>query len=188
MRRRRHVLLLPALLTLSACLLPSTPGPTSLPPPLPSATPRPSETVAPPMATLPDQTPGVIAGMVDMRSAPPYLNDPIVTGGLGIPVVVVAFNLDDGTWRWFDTTPTHPNYELTVPPGNYQLVAYGMGVADIPYVSGGYTGQDPSCGLELLTVTVGPNQHVTGIDIADWNWSCLGTAYRPDKPDEVPIP
>ena len=188
MRRRRLVLLLSALLTLSACLLPSTPGPTSVPPPLPSATPMPSETVAPPMATVPDLTSGVIAGMVDMRSAPPYLNDPIVTGGLGIPVVVVAFNLDDGTWRWFDTTPTHPNYELTVPPGNYQLVAYGEGVADVPYVTGGYTGQNPSCGLDLQVVEVGPNEHLTGVDIADWNWSCLGTAYRPAKPDEVPIP
>jgi hypothetical protein len=185
MRRQRLVPLLLALLTLSACLLPvPATTPTETPPP----TNPPTGTVPPPTATVPDLTPGVIAGMVDMRSAPPYLNDPIVTGGLGIPVVVVAFNLDDGTWRWFDTTPTHPNYELTVPPGDYRLVAYGMGVADIPYVSGGYTGQNPSCGLELLTVTVGPNQRVTGIDIADWNWTCLGTAYRPAKPDEVPIP
>jgi hypothetical protein len=47
-----------------------------------------------------------------MSAAPPYLNDPIVTGGLGVPVVVVAFNLDDGTYFWVDTTPTHPDFSL----------------------------------------------------------------------------
>jgi hypothetical protein len=129
-----------------------------------------------------------IYGIVDMASAPPYLNDPLVTGGIGIPVVVVAFNLDDGTYFWVDTTPTHPEYSLSVSPGRYHLVAYAVGVADLPYVAGGYTGDNPSCGQALAEVLVGPGEDVLEIEIADWNWSCEGTAERPDKPPDVPIP
>ncbi len=135
--------------------------------------------------------PATLSGRVNMASAPPYLNDPIVTGGLGVPVVVVAFNLDDGTYYWVDTTATHPNYTLQVPPGTYHLVAYGHGlpsVPDLPYVAAGYTGMDPSCGKELLEVTVTAGEVREGLDIADWNWTCNGTAYRPEKPDNVPVP
>jgi len=132
--------------------------------------------------------PGVIAGWVDMRTAPPYLNDPMVHGGLGAPVVVVVFNLDEGTWRWIHTTATHPAFQITVPPGRYHVAAYGFGVGGMPYVAGGYTGSNPSCGLEMAVVEVPPNGMVEGIVIADWNWTCGGTAYRPGKPDAVPLP
>jgi hypothetical protein len=132
--------------------------------------------------------PGVIAGMVDMSSAPPYLNDPITTGGDGVPVVVTFFHMEEDIWWWIHTTLTHPNYQMTVPPGNYHVVAYAPGVGDVPYVTGGYTGQNPSCGQDLKAVHVKPNQHLQGIDITDWNWACGGDAYRPEKPDEVPLP
>ena len=132
--------------------------------------------------------PGTISGMVDMRTAPPYLNDPILTDGYGVPVVVMFFNLDDGTWWWFHTTPTHPYYSMTVPPGNYHVVAYAHGVGNIPYVSGGYTGSNPSCGKALKTVTVSSNGSVENIIIADWNWTCGGDAYHPAKPSSVPLP
>ncbi len=130
--------------------------------------------------------PGTISGMVDMSSAPPYLKDSY-TGGES-PVVVMFFNLDDGTWWWIHTTLTHPYYSMTVPPGTYHVVAYAKGVGGVPYVTGGYTGSNPSCGKALKTVTVSPNGSVENIVIADWNWSCGGDAYRPDKPASVPIP
>jgi hypothetical protein len=130
--------------------------------------------------------PGTISGMVDLASAPPYLKDSYT--GRESPVVVMFFNLDDGTWWWIHTTLTHPHYRMTVPPGKYQVVAYAKGVGDIPYVTGGYTGSNPSCGKELKTVTVPSNGSVENIVIADWNWTCGGDAYRPAKPDSVPIP
>lgn len=128
------------------------------------------------------QTPGVIAGWVDMSSAPPYLMES------NHPVVVVMFNQDDNTYWWIHTTLTHPYFQMTVTPGTYTICAYGMGVADTPYVSAGYTGQNPSCGKELATVNVAPNQKVDSIVIADWNWSCGWNAFRPQKPADVPIP
>jgi hypothetical protein len=131
-------------------------------------------------------TPGTISGMVDMSSAPPYLKDSY-TGGES-PVVVMFFNLDDNTWWWIHSTPTHPYYRMTVPPGNYHVVAYAKGVGGVPYVTGGYTGSNPSCGKALKTVTVPSNGSVENIVIADWNWSCGGDAYRPDKPPSAPIP
>jgi hypothetical protein len=131
---------------------------------------------------------GVISGMVDMSSAPPYLNDPITTGGKGVPVVVVFYNLDDGTWWWVHTTATHPAYQMTVTTGRYHVVAYAHGVADVPYVAGAYTGDNPSCGQPMATVTVARNEHIQGIDIADWNWTCGGTAFRHEKPSDIPIP
>ena len=132
--------------------------------------------------------PGTISGMVDLASAPPYLKDSYL--GRETPVVVVFFNLDDGTWWWIHSTPTHPYYSMTVPPGNYHVVAYARGVGDLPYVTGGYTGDNPSCGKELKIVTVTSNSSVENIVIADWNEfaPCGGDAYRPDKPASIPIP
>jgi hypothetical protein len=160
-------------------------------PDAPILTPPPTESA--PLADVSPQAPtssgsGVISGMVDMRSAPPYLNDPIATGGQGMPVVVVFFNLDDGTWWWIHTTPTHPNYQMTVTTGRYHVVAYAHGVGDVAYVTGAYTSKNPSCGEPMATVMVSRGQHVHGIEIADWNWSCGGTASRPDKPANIPIP
>lgn len=129
--------------------------------------------------------PGVIKGVVDMSSAPPYLNDPVAGSS---PVAVMFFNLADGTWWWIHSTITHPNYQMTVPPGEYHVVAFGRGVADVPYVTAGYTGANPSCGQPLQVVTVPPNSMIENIVIADWNWTCGGNAYRPDKPAEVPLP
>ena len=146
---------------------------------------------AQPPAALPDagadNTPGVISGVVDMSSAPPYMNDPVVENSM--PVVVVFFNLGDGTYWWIQTSLTgHPNYQMTVYPGKYHVVAYGQGVGGEPYVAAGYTGQVPSCGQPLVEVLVAPNAKVENITIADWNWSCSGDAYRPEKPADVPLP
>lgn len=139
-----------------------------------------------PSADAESQVPGVISGWVDLSSAPPYLNDPVT--GTSSPVTVMFFNLDDGTWWWIHSTPNHPYYQMTVPPGNYHVVAYAQGVGDVPYVTGAYTGANPSCGLALKAVSVPPESMVDDIVIADWNWSCGGTAHRPDKPDSVPMP
>jgi hypothetical protein len=132
------------------------------------------------------QEPGVISGRVDLSSAPPYLTDP-GTGG-SMPVVVMFFNLDDSTWWWIHSTLTHPYFEMTAPAGRHHVVAYAQGVGDVPYVTGGYTGANPSCGQELQVVNVPGGTTVEDIVIADWNWTCGGTAYRPEKPVQVPLP
>jgi hypothetical protein len=154
----------------------------------PNAEPLPTVEILPTLTPDPeDQTPGVISGMVDMSSAPPYLMDSM--NGGSSPVLVVFFNLSDGTYWWIHTSLTgHPYYQMTVSPGDYQVVAYAQGVGDMPYVSGGYTGQNPSCGRNLKTITMPPNGRVENIVIADWNWTCGGTASRPAKPGGVPLP
>jgi hypothetical protein len=154
----------------------------------PNAEPLPTEEIQPTLTPDPkDQTPGLISGMVDMSSAPPYLTDSM--NGGSSPVSVVFYNLSDGTYWWIHTSLTgHPYYQMTVSPGDYQIVAYAHGVGDVPYVTGGYTGQNPSCGKNLKTITVPPNGNVENIVIADWNWTCGGTASRPDKPGGVPLP
>jgi hypothetical protein len=134
-----------------------------------------------------DQTPGVISGLVEMSTAPPYMNDPGKSSST--PVVVVFFNLDDGTYWWIHTSLTgHPYFQMTVPPGSYHVIAYGQGVGDVHYVPAGYTGQNPSCGQALQSVIVEPNAEVENIIIADWNWMCSGDAYRPEKPADIPLP
>lgn len=155
---------------------PNAPAP--LPPPTSTVTATP-----PPTA----EVPGVISGMVDMSTAPPYLTDDPVLGSS--PVVVVFFNQDDGTYWWIHTSLTgHPYFQMSVPPGRYQVVAYAQGVGDQPYVTAGYTGQNPSCGQPLQIVEVDPNERVENIVIADWNEACGADAYRPPKPESVPLP
>jgi hypothetical protein len=153
--------------------------------PAPTPMVQPAVTAA---ASEESSVPGVIKGWVNMNSAPPYLVDSGPNSGSSMPVAVMFFNLDDNTWWWIHSTLTHPNYQMTVPPGDYHVVAYAQGVGDVPYVTGGYTGSDPSCGQELQVVHVAPETIVENIVIADWNWSCNGSAYRPDKPAEVPLP
>ncbi len=134
-----------------------------------------------------DTTPGVISGVVDMSAAPPYMNDPGT--GESMPVAVVFMNLEDGTYWWIHTSLTgHPYYQMTLPPGNYHVVAYGQGVGEEPYVAAGYTGLVPSCGQALQTVVVPPNGEVENIVIADWNWNCGGEAFRYNMPPDVPLP
>ena len=54
---------------------------------------------------------------------------------------------------------------MTVPPGRYEVVAYARGVGGAPYVTAGYTGQNPSCGQALQVVEVAPNTKVGNIVI-----------------------
>lgn len=154
----------------------------------PDAEPLPTVEVLPTPTPDPgDQTPGVISGMVDMSSAPPYLKDSM-SGGSS-PVAVVFYNLSDGTYWWIHTSLTgHPYFQMTITPGDYQVVAYAPGVGDMPYVAGGYTGQNPSCGKNLKTITMTPNGRLENIVVADWNWVCGGTASRQPKPGGVPLP
>ena len=154
----------------------------------PSAKPLPTAEILPtPTPDPEDKTPGVISGMVDMSSAPPYLKDSM--NGGSTPVAVVFFNLSDGTYWWIHTSLTgHPYYQMTISPGEYQVVAFAQGVGDVPYVTGGYTGQNPSCGKNLKTITMPSNGRVENIVIADWNWTCGGTAFRNPKPAAVPLP
>ena len=129
-----------------------------------------------------DNTPATISGQVDMSSAPPYLNDP-VNGSAA--VVVVFFNLDSGMYWHIQTKQGDSSFQVRVPPGNYQVVAYGAGVGDVPYVAAGYTGRPSSCGQPLKTITVEPGAGIGDIIIADWNWTCNGTAVRSDKPADI---
>ena len=154
----------------------------------PEAKPLPTAEILPTVTPDPeDKTPGVISGMVDMSSAPPYLKDSM--NGGSSPVAVVFFNLSDGTYWWIHTSLTgHPNFQMTITPGDYQVVAFAPGVGDVPYVAGAYTGQNPSCGNNLKTITMKPNGRVENIVVADWNWTCGGTAYRQPKPGGVPLP
>jgi len=132
-----------------------------------------------------DNSPALISGQVDMSTAPPYLNDPVL-GSLAM--TVVFFNLDNGMHWYEQTTQGDPSFQASIPPGTYQVVAYGIGVGDLPFVVAGYTGEDPSCGKELKTITVQPGTQIEDIVIADWNWTCDGTAQRQDKPADVPLP
>jgi hypothetical protein len=86
------------------------------------------------------------------------------------------------------TKNTHPDFSLEVYPGQFLVMAYSYGVGDIPYVSGAYTGIDPSCGQSMTVLNVLPDTPVSNLVINDWNWSCSGTADRVEKPDEVSLP
>jgi hypothetical protein len=77
---------------------------------------------------------------------------------------------------------------MTVTPGRYYVMAYARGISGMEIVNAGYTGLYPSCGQPLAIVTVAPNSQVTDIDINDWQQTCSGTAFRPDKPSDVPLP
>ncbi len=131
---------------------------------------------------------GQIGGRVDSSSAPPYLNDPVV--GPSPRIVVVAFDVETGAYWHAPVSPTaHLYYQITVPVGTYHVVAYAIGVGEVPYVAGAYTGAVPSCGQEIKAVEVFegtmPGEEIV---VADWNWTCSGTAFRPEKPSDVPIP
>ncbi len=156
----------------------------------PAAEPAPTVETPPTAEVDPeDTTPGVISGMVDMASAPPYLKPSYGDDASSSPVAVVFFNLSDGTYWWIHTSLTgHPYFQMTITPGEYQVAAYARGVGEVPYVSAGYTGANPSCGNNMITVTMPPNGRVENIVVSDWNWTCGGNAYRPPKPGGVPLP
>lgn len=156
----------------------------------PNAQPAPTVDIQPTPEPDPgDTTPGVISGKVDMASAPPYLKSSYGDEGGSSPVAVVFFNLSNGTYWWIHTSLTgHPYFQMTITPGEYQVVAYAPGVGDVPYVAGGYTGSNPSCGKQLKTITMPPNGRVEDIVVSDWNWTCGGEAYRQPKPGGVPLP
>ena len=126
-----------------------------------------------------------ISGFVDMSSAPPYLYDDHPPGS---PASVVLFDLDSDMFYTVSTLNTHPYFSLNVDPGQYYVLAYSFGVQDVPYVSGAFTGVEPSCGQPMAVLNVLPDTPITNLVINDWNWSCEGTAERLEKPEDVSIP
>ena len=126
-----------------------------------------------------------ISGFVDMSSAPPYLYDDHPPGS---PASVVLFDLDSDMFFTVSTMNTHPYFSLDVDPGQYYVLAYSFGVQDVPYVSGAFTGVEPSCGQPMAVLNVLPDTPITNLMINDWNWSCEGTAERLEKPEEISIP
>ena len=122
----------------------------------PASTNTPSNTSASPTEES-DGVPGVISGSLSYPSEQ-------------IPrLAVVFFNLNDGSWWWIGTAVNQTSYQMTVPVGRYHVVAYAEGG-----LAGGYTAAVP-CGLtaacndhSLLTVNVGSNERVNGIDVTDW--------------------
>ncbi|MBN2388065.1 MAG: hypothetical protein JXB85_13695 [Anaerolineales bacterium] len=134
------------------------------------------------------QTPGAISGFVAMAGAPPYLYDD--PGSVHALVVVVAINQQTGAYQ-YDTTGEAYSYAFTLPdlpPGNYWVVAYAQGVGDVEYVTAAYTGASPSCGQATGTIHLLPGQEIGNVPVNDWQWTCGGTADRPAKPADVPIP
>jgi hypothetical protein len=126
-----------------------------------------------------------VSGIVDMSSAPPYLYDDHPPGS---PASVVLFDVDSDMFFNVSTKNTHPYFSLDVYPGQYYVLAYSFGVEDVPYVSGAFTGMEPSCGQPMAVLNVLPDTPVTNLVINDWNWSCGGTAERLEKPEEISIP
>ena len=126
-----------------------------------------------------------VAGIVDMSSAPPYLYDDHPPGS---PASVILFDLNSDMFFTVSTMNTHPYFSLDVDPGQYYVLAYSFGVQDVPYVSGAFTGVEPSCGQPMAVLNVLPDTPVTNLVINDWNWSCGGTAERLEKPEEVSLP
>lgn len=143
------------------------------PPPAASATsaePGPTQTAAPTSAPTNTAAP-TSGGPTEESEGVPG----VISGSLGYPseqiprLAIVFFNLDDGTWWWIGTAVNQSSYQMTVPVGNYHVVAYAEGG-----IAGGYTAAVP-CGLSvacndhsLLTVNVGSNARVNGIDVTDW--------------------
>ena len=126
-----------------------------------------------------------IAGIVDMSSAPPYLYDDHPPGS---PASVVLFDLNSEMFFTVSTKNTHPDFSLDVYPGQYYALAYSYGIGDVAYVSGAFTGVEPSCGQPMIVLNVLPGTPVTNLVINDWNWSCGGIAERLEKPEEVSLP
>ena len=132
-----------------------------------------------------DFTPGVISGSVDFTNAPEYLYDEY---DWVAPAAIVFFNQDDGTYWYNFTAHYYPEYQMTLPPGNYHVMAYAYNEDYTSYVSAAYTGKNPSCDEPLKEVFMAPGGTVGGIVITDWNWKCSGTAERPELPAQVVLP
>jgi hypothetical protein len=132
-----------------------------------------------------DPSVGIISGQTDMTNAPDHLRDDY---GWSSPVALVFFNLDDGTYWYMQDSWTHPDFQMTVTPGRYHVMAYSYSEDGTETVSAAYTGKNPFCDEPLAEVEIPPGSFVDGILINDWNWKCNGTAERPAKPPEVILP
>jgi len=126
-----------------------------------------------------------VSGIVDMRSAPPYLFDDHPPGS---PAAVVFFDINSTMWYTTETIADSAAFTIKVMPGEYYALAYSYGVGDIPYVESAYTGIDPSCGNAMAVLQVLADKPLENVKINDWNWSCEGSTKRLAKPDEVALP
>ena len=126
-----------------------------------------------------------VLGVVDMSSAPPYLYDDHPPGSQS---TVVLFDLNSEKFYSVSNQPEDLSFSMDVYPGQYYALAFSYGIGDIPYVTGAYTGNNPSCGQAMAVLNVLPDTPVKNLSINDWNWSCGGTAERLEKPEEVSLP
>lgn len=162
--------------------------PSEPPAPTPTASPSPAPTNEPATATNPPPT---AAATEDSDSNGEGIPG-VISGSLSYPseqiprLAVVFFNLDDGSWWWIGTAVNQASYQMTVPVGRYHVVAYAEGG-----IAGGYSAAVP-CGLtvacndhSLLTVQVGSNERVTGIDVTDWY---APSGAFPSKPGGIDYP
>jgi len=144
-----------------------------------------TDAVPPHQLEITNIEPVAVSGMVDMKSAPPYLYD---DHPLGSPAAIVFFDAHSEQWVSTKTASGNAQFSTNLYPGAYYVIAYAMGVEGTPYVSAAYTGISPSCGNEPALLQVVADKPISNISINDWNWICGGNAYRPDKPEEVPLP
>jgi hypothetical protein len=108
------------------------------------------------------------------------------------PLHIVAFRLESGTHFSVDTTLNQGTYEINVPPGTYNVIAYTIGGGGFPAgLPGGYTQMVP-CGFTvsctdhtLIDVPVLAGQTVTGINPGDWYG--VSNAFPPN-PDAAAVP
>jgi hypothetical protein len=91
------------------------------------------------------------------------------------PLRVVAWNVEDGSYYYIDTTLNTFEYLLEVPAGTYNVIAYVLPAEGLPSdYAGGYTQMVP-CGLaygcddhSLIPVTVEAGNTRSDIDPGDW--------------------
>jgi len=126
-----------------------------------------------------------VSGIVDLKSAPPFLYDDHPPGS---PAAVVFFEINSDKWYTVNTSPESAAFTIDIMPGEYFILAYAHGVGDVATISGAYTGINPSCGNPMAVLQVFPEQPISTIKINNWNWACGGDAKRLEKPDALTLP
>jgi len=137
-----------------------------------------------PASPEPTADEGVVAGRVDFTTAPPFVNDPVLGSA---PVVVVFHEMTQDTYTWVQTKFGDGSFRVHLPPGQYEVLAYGTRLDSGYQAVAAYTGMDPSCGQPLKPVTVVAGETVTPVVLNDWN-TCASTAERPGAPPLIPEP
>jgi hypothetical protein len=125
---------------------------------------------------MPDAAPATVTG------GPQPLTEGAIAGPLtfpseGLPAMTVfAFNtvgFPNGDNRFVFTQPGQNSYEISLPQGDYYIVAYALDEHGVPTgIIGGYTvcgDATPDCSKHtLLPVSAAPGGATTGIGPSDW--------------------